>query len=150
MTVNVMKRFSKIYLWSRDLFAASDQVIKTFYQDLEVWEYLNSIPKESSESLTRWTVIEKRVCSERTPSISNMLDTSRGPTPFGSWPIFCQNLEQSRDVSWIYSTMIAENQGPACFRSFRRSTKNEWYLATPEAMKVFLSLVSFITHCNPD
>jgi hypothetical protein len=36
--------------------------------------------KESSESLNLWTVIEKRVCSERIPSISNMLDISRVPT----------------------------------------------------------------------
>jgi hypothetical protein len=26
-------------------------------------------------------------------------------TPFRSWPIFCQNLEQSRDVPWICSIM---------------------------------------------
>jgi hypothetical protein len=43
-------------------------------------EYLNGILKESSESLNPETVIEKRVCSERIPSTSNMLDISRGPT----------------------------------------------------------------------
>jgi hypothetical protein len=54
--------------------------IKALYQDPEVWEYLDGILKESSESLNLWTVIEKRVCSKRIPSISNMLNISRGPT----------------------------------------------------------------------
>jgi hypothetical protein len=53
---------------------------KALYQDPEVWEYLNGILIESSESLNLWTVKEKRVCSERIPRISNMLDISRGPT----------------------------------------------------------------------
>jgi hypothetical protein len=47
---------------------------------------LDCIIKESSESLNPWTVIEKRVCSERTPSLSNMLDISRTPDSFGELP----------------------------------------------------------------
>jgi hypothetical protein len=53
---------------------------KALYQDPEIWEYLNGILKESSDSLNLWTVIKKRVCSERTPGISDMLDISKGPT----------------------------------------------------------------------
>jgi hypothetical protein len=59
---------------------------KALYQDLEVWEYLNRILKESNESLNLWTIIEKRVCSERTPSISNILDILRTPDSFGEHP----------------------------------------------------------------
>jgi hypothetical protein len=61
-------------------------VIKVLYQDPEVSEYLNRILKKSSESLNLWTVIEKHVCSERTPSISNMLDISRAADSFGERP----------------------------------------------------------------
>jgi hypothetical protein len=72
--------------WRRVKSSVADYLfiyIKAFYQDPEVWEYLNYILKESSESLNRWTVIEKRVCSERTPSIYNMFDISRTPDSFG-------------------------------------------------------------------
>jgi hypothetical protein len=56
---------------------------KGLCQDPEVWEYLDGIVKESSESLNRWTVIEKCVCSEKIPSISNLLDISKTPDSLG-------------------------------------------------------------------
>jgi hypothetical protein len=37
-----------------------------------------------------------------------------------------------------------------CTFLFISTIHQKWYVATPEAMKVFLSSVSFITHCNPD
>jgi hypothetical protein len=85
---------------------------------------------------------------DRLPSNRSLIQIS--VTPFSPWPTICQNLEQSRDVPWIYLIMIAENQWPACFRSFRRFAKNQWYLASAEAIKVFLSSISFLTHFNPD
>jgi hypothetical protein len=61
-------------------------IIQALYQGPEVREYRNGILKESSESLNLSTVIEKRVCSEKTPNISNMLEISRTADSFGEHP----------------------------------------------------------------